>query len=140
MSKFERVLIRDCLLDWFAGDQSVERFRSLAFDVSDRQEQAIVIKSHGDSIEPSGTGRSSISIQTHAWKLIKKTSADGLSNGDQLELYAKPDDRWEVNDVSRRCPKIVEALETLLDQWLKTGSLGGHGRLKLEESLWNRVN
>jgi hypothetical protein len=48
-------------------------------------------------------------IQTHAWKLIRK------HNGD-VQLFAKPDDRWEINDVSDRCPMIVEKLVDLLDR------------------------
>ena len=44
------------------------------------------------------------SIQTPEWKLIE--SADG----ETTLLYSKPDDRWEVNDVSRRCPAIVDEL------------------------------
>ncbi len=34
--------------------------------------------------------------------------------GEEPELYLKPDDRWEFNDVSRRCPEIVELLESAL--------------------------
>jgi arylsulfatase A-like enzyme len=48
-------------------------------------------------------------IQTHAWKLIRQ------QNG-TIRLYAKPDDRWEINDVSDRCPLIVEKLVDLLDR------------------------
>jgi len=126
-------LIGDCLSIWFADNRSVEQFNSLAFDVADLQNQAVVIESDGIS-------RSSISIQSQAWKLIKNTSNQEPANGDQLELYAKPDDRWEVNDVSRRCPQTVEALSAVLDSWLETGGLGSQGPLELEESLWKRVN
>jgi hypothetical protein len=42
-------------------------------------------------------------LQTEAWKLIVENS-----DIDSSRLYAKPDDRWEVNDVSRRCPDIVD--------------------------------
>jgi hypothetical protein len=30
--------------------------------------------------------------------------------GEQHELYAKPDDRYEVNDVALRCQDVVEQL------------------------------
>ncbi len=30
------------------------------------------------------------------------------------ELYVKPDDRWEVNDVADRCPEIVEQLRAMI--------------------------
>ena len=45
-------------------------------------------------------------IQTAAWKLIR--SAD--PTGETAELYAKPDDRWDMNNVSRRCADVVEEL------------------------------
>jgi len=36
------------------------------------------------------------------WKIIHRDSEDGA------ELFAKPDDRWDRNDVSRRCADVVE--------------------------------
>ncbi len=42
-------------------------------------------------------------IRTCRWLL--RCAADK-----QLELYAKPDDRWEINDVADRCPEVVSAL------------------------------
>ena len=39
-------------------------------------------------------------IVTPDWFVYKKSSGD--------ELYAKPDDRWEANDVAGRCPHILE--------------------------------
>ncbi len=42
------------------------------------------------------------------------------------ELYAKPDDRWEVNDVSNRCMEVMECLHdamTLSEQTLHSGRL-----------------
>jgi hypothetical protein len=40
-------------------------------------------------------------IRTPAWMMIE---------GNHTELYAKPDDRWEANDVASLCPEIVEKL------------------------------
>lgn len=54
-------------------------------------------------------------IQTHAWKLLQTTEGP-------LELYAKPDDRWEINNVANRCPEIVEALQ----HWLQHLSTDGN--------------
>ena len=146
-------LIGDCLLDWFTNDLFADRFRSLAFEIPKPQNQAVVIDSQKgsidsqkgsidsqrDSIESDGMARSTMSIQTQAWKLIKKTGEHDLQNSHQVELYAKPDDRWEVNDVSRRCPHIVEALTQVLDDHIKAGGLGRQGCLDLEESLWHRA-
>jgi len=43
-----------------------------------------------------------IAVRTNEWMLIQ--------NPDRHALYVKPDDRWEHNDVSSRCPEIVELL------------------------------
>ncbi len=32
-----------------------------------------------------------------------------------VELFAKPDDRWDMNDVADRCPEVVELLTAVLD-------------------------
>ncbi|MEL7498927.1 MAG: hypothetical protein AAFN77_15070 [Planctomycetota bacterium] len=47
-------------------------------------------------------------IQTHAWKLIYEPTSD------KVELYVKPDDRWEVNEVAKRCPQVVSQLKSIL--------------------------
>lgn len=45
-------------------------------------------------------------IRTPAWQLrIEKTDDE-----DRRELYAKPDDRWECNDVASRAPDIIVQL------------------------------
>lgn len=45
------------------------------------------------------------SLHNGQWKLIHR-----IDSPDSAELYAKPDDRWDVNDVSRRCADVVEEL------------------------------
>lgn len=52
-----------------------------------------------------------LAIQTATWKLVRGVDTDGVITE---ALFAKPDDRWEVNDVARRCPQIVDELESLL--------------------------
>jgi len=54
-----------------------------------------------------GEGRER-AIRTPAW-FLRATEKPGL--------FAKPDDRWEVNDVSVRCPEVVETLLATLDQY-----------------------
>jgi hypothetical protein len=49
------------------------------------------------------------SIRTPGWFLCE--GEGGVS------LYAKPDDRWEINEVSSRCPAIVEELSMLLQHF-----------------------
>jgi hypothetical protein len=46
------------------------------------------------------------SVLTKDWKLI--------SDGKQHQLFSKPDDRWEVNNVADRCPKELEQMQNLL--------------------------
>lgn len=50
-------------------------------------------------------------IRTPAWYL--RTAA-------QPELFTKPDDRWEVNNVAVRCPEVVQCLLDVLDQYEQT--------------------
>ena len=47
-------------------------------------------------------------IRTPAWYL--RAAAEP-------ELFAKPDDRWEVNDVATRCREVVESLQDILSQY-----------------------
>jgi len=50
-------------------------------------------------------------IRTPAWYLC--TAAEP-------ELFAKPDDCWEVNDVAHRCQEVVECLRDVLAQYEQT--------------------
>jgi hypothetical protein len=58
-------------------------------------------------------------IRTPAWFL--RTSSDP-SNGPQHELFAKPDDRWEANEISSRC---AEATELLAEELARFETSGG---------------
>ncbi len=49
-----------------------------------------------------------------------RTAAWYLRDAGRAELFAKPDDRWEVNDVAVRCPEVAESLRDLLDQYQQT--------------------
>lgn len=49
-------------------------------------------------------------IRTAAWYLRESGEADHLMR----ELYVKPDDLWEVNDVANRCPEIASGLSEAL--------------------------
>ncbi len=76
-------------------------------------------------------------IRTRAWYL--RTASEPLA-GDNSQassfLYAKPDDRFEANDVRARCEPIAEALE---QGWAEFESLASTGQLDklapLDESL-----
>ena len=57
------------------------------------------------------SSKSAASVQTAAWKFLRWTDDEGIVFE---QLFAKPDDRWEVNDVASRCPQIVEEMEEVL--------------------------
>lgn len=71
-------------------------------------------------------------IQTHAWKFLQ------TSNLDHCELYAKPDDRWEVNDVSQRCPNEVRLLRELLGVALNNPQSIANPQFKIPHELVTR--
>lgn len=41
---------------------------------------------------------------------MRRSPAWMLIRGEHSELYAKPDDRWEANDIASRCPEIITIL------------------------------
>jgi len=59
-------------------------------------------------------------IRTPAWYLRKAAEA---------ELFAKPDDRWEVNDVADRCMEVVECLEDAIEQYAQAVQSGSTAEL-----------
>lgn len=52
------------------------------------------------------------------------TPAWYLSPAEPPQLYLKPDDRWEFNDVAARCPQIVELLQEALQAGGEPGGAG----------------
>jgi hypothetical protein len=74
-------------------------------------------------------GHSERAIRTPAWYL--RATADP-------ELYAKPDDRWEVNNVASRCHEVVECLQDAMFQYELTLPTGRAAELPaLSEVLLN---
>jgi hypothetical protein len=55
-------------------------------------------------------------VRTLEWLLRSLPPIDDSAE-ETLQLYAKPDDRWESNDVAIRCEKEVEALRKLLNNF-----------------------
>jgi hypothetical protein len=53
-----------------------------------------------------------------------RTPAWFLRDGDAPELFAKPDDRWEVNNVASRCGEVVECLQDALARYALALSAG----------------
>lgn len=66
------------------------------------------------------------SIRTSAWYLCHCGSAESAEQP-QLELYVKPDDRFEVSDVARRCGEIVEEMADAGAELLQAAESGATG-------------
>jgi arylsulfatase A-like enzyme len=62
----------------------------------------------------------SSAIRTANWCLLQHNAADhsgrrSTTGASDAELYVRPDDRWEANDVAKICPDIVEQLARASD-------------------------
>ena len=76
------------------------------------------------------SGNGSQAIRTAAWSLrregmtsdAKTTSREATSP--QCELFVRPDDRWEANDVAKLCPDVVDALGSAMNDTLQKLSAG----------------
>ncbi len=65
-------------------------------------------------------------IRTAGWYLLKENNLDAVASAndgtdstsldEHLQLFIKPDDRWEINEVAARCPRIVESLAAALTE------------------------
>jgi hypothetical protein len=51
-------------------------------------------------------------VRTPAWSLH-------VDEGQTKSLYAKPDDRWEANEVADRCGEVPDELAALIDEFVK---------------------
>jgi hypothetical protein len=92
--------------------------RSLVTDNSD-----IVQRNIGPRPEPRAAfaiGVDQRAIRTPAWFLRESTN-EGKPNH---ELFAKPDDRFEVNEISSRCGDVVELLAAELDRFAAAAASG----------------
>jgi hypothetical protein len=68
--------------------------------------------------QPAWSRSLALSVHDSAWALrTPEWFLVHMSDGREW-LYAKPDDRWEVNEVSDRCRQIVEQLEEEVRPWL----------------------
>jgi hypothetical protein len=59
-------------------------------------------------------------IRTPAWMLRSTPSSLAAPT---VELYVKPDDKWEANEVAQRRPDVAERLLAVLNQ----AGAGPHG-------------
>ncbi|MEX0586709.1 MAG: sulfatase-like hydrolase/transferase [Pirellulales bacterium] len=56
-------------------------------------------------------------LRTAAWSLR-------LADDDRAELFAKPDDRWEVNELADRCADVATALRESLNDYIRIRAEG----------------
>lgn len=62
-----------------------------------------------------------IAVRTCSWGL-RQTAAegrDGMACG-AVELFSKPDDRWESNEIADRCPNETASLLALVDEFRRS--------------------
>ena len=64
-------------------------------------------------------------LQTAAWAAVVHADAerclDTPAAETDISLFAKPDDRWEINNVADRCPKVAEAFREYLRRYIEAG-------------------
>ena len=123
-------LVTDWIAKWFEANESLlPAIHQLTHALPDKNREVIAIK-NGESA----------ALQTHAWKFISGVTSDLPEGAPKFEkLFAKPDDRCEVNDVSRRCPQIIEAFSQLMEQWVEANGRFP-GDLELADELASRLD
>lgn len=67
-------------------------------------------------------GKDERAVRTPAWLLH-------VDDGHTKSLYAKPDDRWEANEVTDRCGEVPDQLVAVLDEFAKLADQGKPGSL-----------
>ena len=87
------------LLRWLEQDEKAATPRGVDFLERENLSRPVVISEHDNG---------SWSVRTPAW-FFRHSGQSGTSG----ELYLKPDDRWEVNNVADRCNDVVQAIEKL---------------------------
>lgn len=93
---------------WEAGQFSSSLLREVRGESSARREAVCAV------------GPRERVIRTPAWLLRESRAGDEL----QHELFAKPDDRWEANEVSSRCSEVVSLLAAELDRFEEAARAG----------------
>jgi arylsulfatase A-like enzyme len=71
------------------------------------------------------TRKSAYAIRSPAWCLRGSDlrPSDAEAEAEPPELFVRPDDRWEANDVSKLCPEVVEELHAAAQESLRRYTL-----------------
>lgn len=74
-----------------------------------------------------------MALRTSSWYLrAMRTGADSLTDSagrPPLELFVKPDDRWEQNEISNRCEAVAATLAQLADEYRRAVRTGEPAQL-----------
>ncbi|MGC3965801.1 MAG: sulfatase-like hydrolase/transferase [Pirellulales bacterium] len=92
-------------------------------------------------------GPTEIGIRTPAWYLRTFEESSGQmesDDADELEtpaeqLFAKPDDAWEANDVADRCRDIVAGLHAAIEEF-RTAAAAGNAPPPLADELLHGIS
>ena len=99
------------LLDWVGGSQQMPVVRC------DGRSLLPLMRNEADPwrevlLAANATGQ--LAIRSSEWCLRHKPA--GMESGEAVaELYVRPDDRWEANDVASLCPEVVEHLSAVVE-------------------------
>jgi arylsulfatase A-like enzyme len=99
------------LLDWVGDGQQMPALRC------DGRSLLPIVQNEADSwreamLAASASGQ--LAIRTTEWCLRRKPA--GMESSEAMaELYVRPDDRWEANDVASLCPDVVEHLSAVVE-------------------------
>jgi arylsulfatase A-like enzyme len=98
------------LSEWFglAAASGVARGRSLLPGI---RGEADAVRDRACVV--SGSQRA---IRTLGW-YARFPSAETADLAASAELFVKPDDRWELNDVASRCPEVAQAMQQAADDY-----------------------
>ena len=114
-SLWQPELLPAMLMDWFelpppASARCAERIGGL------RDDQQITLLDRAVSVSTT-----QIAMRTPGWFFTcPRASID--QDAAECELYAKPDDRWEVNQVASRCPEVVAGLRAAWSQFASSAA------------------
>lgn len=91
----------ECLDDWLLGSRPKHQFGGSNYAFSHAEEGYL--------------------LRTPVWQLRwRRITDDPELDREHAELYLKPDDRNEVNDVSGRCAAVIAAGDVFLREWLQS--------------------
>lgn len=108
--------IAPLLMRWF--DATPEQTASRAVITSD---DAVAAAVRGAVFSSGKDGE--LAVRTDSWSL--RQAGEKASNGAQLatvELFSKPDDRWEANEIADRCPDEATAMLALAAEFRRSAS------------------